>query len=630
MQNYRPEIDGLRAIAVVPVIFFHAGFESFSGGFVGVDVFFVISGYLITSIIHGEIQSGKFSITGFYERRARRILPALFFVCLTCIPFAWVLMTPDQLTDFAQSLIAVILFSSNVLFWQEAGYFAPAAELKPLLHTWSLAVEEQFYVLFPLLLLLLSRAASRTVLSIIVFITLGSLALSEWASHTYPTAGFFLLPTRAWELGAGAILALTNKDIWRPQLLVGQLGSALGLFLILYAVFVFDENVPFPGLWALVPTLGTVLLILYAQPQTIIGTILGRPLIVGVGLISYSAYLWHQPIFAFSRLRLIDEPAKSTYLYLIALTFCLAYLSWRFVERPFREQRDKIIYSRSGILTSGILITYVLVGFVVFVHVEGSFPKEASAAARPAPEFFEILSDERIDDVRYGYCQYDAGLATTGIKPFLENWKCFGDSDQLVNSNIAIFGDSIAGDKAAAIRMNGFDVMQLGGSYCPLAPSLMNKTCAQLADAFMQAIQQHPVENIWLAASFSTNELASSKIDELIEYWSATGIAVTIFSPMPVYNQFSSQFFANIESGRRFSPDLTSHERFFSPGIRDKFAKAGFTVVNTRAIFCSLTPECDPVADGSPLLIDQHHLSRLGAAKFGAALLANTNLSLQR
>jgi peptidoglycan/LPS O-acetylase OafA/YrhL len=174
--NYRREIDGLRALAVIPVILFHAGIDSFAGGFVGVDVFFVISGYLITSIILEEIEGGRFSIVDFYERRARRILPALFLVMLTCVPLAWLLLLPGDVKEFSQSLVAVSVFASNFLFWHQSGYFDTAAELKPLLHTWSLAVEEQYYVFFPLLLILTWRFGRLTILAILVTIFVASLA----------------------------------------------------------------------------------------------------------------------------------------------------------------------------------------------------------------------------------------------------------------------------------------------------------------------------------------------------------------------------------------------------------------------------------------------------------------------
>ncbi len=214
--KYRAEIDGLRALAVIPVILFHAGFEWFSGGFVGVDVFFVISGYLITTIIISEMAEGKFSMVNFYERRARRILPALFFVMAACLPFAWLWLTPSDLKDFGQSLIAVSFFSSNMLFWLESGYFDTAAELKPLLHTWSLAVEEQYYILFPIFLMLTWRLGVKWISIILSFVFLLSLGLAvlgtQYATNPQITSGtFFLLPTRGWELLVGVFAAFYLK-----------------------------------------------------------------------------------------------------------------------------------------------------------------------------------------------------------------------------------------------------------------------------------------------------------------------------------------------------------------------------------------------------------------------------------
>ena len=205
--KYRTEIDGLRALAVMPVILFHAGFELFSGGFVGVDVFFVISGYLITTILIEDIENKRFSIVNFYERRARRILPALFFVMLVSIPFAWMLLSDAALNKFGNGLIGVSLFLSNLVFWRQQGYFDESAELNPVLHTWSLAVEEQFYVLFPILLVLAWRFGKNKVFWMIVVIAAVSMLLSEWGWRNQATANFYLAPTRAWELLAGSIAA---------------------------------------------------------------------------------------------------------------------------------------------------------------------------------------------------------------------------------------------------------------------------------------------------------------------------------------------------------------------------------------------------------------------------------------
>ena len=205
--NYRREIDGLRALAVLPVILFHAGFETFSGRFVGVDVFFVISGYLITSIILYDMEAGTFSLIRFYERRARRILLALYFVIFACIPIAWLWLLPPDMKNFSQSLVAVSVFASNIFFWIESGYFSTAAEYKPLLHTWSLSLEEQYYVLFPLFMLLAWHLGKKWIVGLLIVMAIVSLTAAQWGSLNIPSATFFLLPTRGWELLFGTFIA---------------------------------------------------------------------------------------------------------------------------------------------------------------------------------------------------------------------------------------------------------------------------------------------------------------------------------------------------------------------------------------------------------------------------------------
>ena len=347
--KYRAEIDGLRALAVLPVILFHAGFEWFSGGFVGVDVFFVISGYLITTIIISEMAEGKFSIVNFYERRARRILPALFFVMAACLPFAWLWLTPTDLKDFGQSLVAVSTFSSNILFWLESGYFDTAAELKPLLHTWSLAVEEQYYILFPIFLMLTWRLGIKWVLVFLSVVFLLSLGIAQWSAYKSPSTAFFLLPTRGWELLIGVFAAFYLK--YNPHLKSHTLNQALSLFgfgMIVYSIIAFDETTPFPSLYALIPTIGTGLLILCAVPKTYVHKLLSLRFIVGIGLISYSAYLWHQPLLAFTRHRLLGEVSELILIALCLISLVFAWFSWKFVEAPFRNKktftRNKIFF----------------------------------------------------------------------------------------------------------------------------------------------------------------------------------------------------------------------------------------------------------------------------------------------
>lgn len=339
--DYRKEIDGLRAVAVLPAIFFHAGFQTFSGGFVGVDVFFVISGYLITSIILAERQAGTFTLLNFYERRARRILPALFVVMFACLPLAWLWSPPSEMKSFSDSLVAVSVSASNILFWLTSGYFERDAELKPLLHTWSLAVEEQYYLLFPLFLLLMWRLGKRWIFVSLAVMTVIGLASAQRFINVSPQGTYYLLPTRGWEILIGALVAFhffgnTNPNFKKS---VSEIGSATGLALIAYAVTAFDKHTPFPSVYTLVPTLGTALIILFGTQQTVIGKLLSNKLFVGIGLISYSAYLWHQPLFAFARQRAVDEPGKFLLLSLALVAIGLAFLTWKYIEAPFRSGR---------------------------------------------------------------------------------------------------------------------------------------------------------------------------------------------------------------------------------------------------------------------------------------------------
>lgn len=346
--KYRSEIDGLRAFAVLPVILFHAGFGLFGGGYVGVDVFFVISGFLITGILADDLDRGTYSILDFYERRARRILPALFFVIAVSIPAALAVMMPRQALDFAQSIIATVTFTSNILFWVEADYFAPTAELKPLLHTWSLAVEEQYYIVFPLLLALLWRIGRGATVWVIGAVAVASLIACQWAVTRHPEAAFYLLPFRAWELFVGSLCAFYMRAGPRT----GHDAPALaGLALILGSIFVFDDHTPFPSVYALAPVLGTALILVFAQSGTLTARVLSFRPFVWVGLISYSAYLWHQPLFAFARIPMISAPSPALMLGLSAASLGLAYLSWRFVEGPFRN-RSAPVLGRRGVLFS--------------------------------------------------------------------------------------------------------------------------------------------------------------------------------------------------------------------------------------------------------------------------------------
>ena len=329
--RYRAEIDGLRAISVLPVIFFHAGFSAFHGGFIGVDVFFVISGFLITSLIQEDRQRGRFSIADFYERRARRILPALCFVLLCSLGAAWWVMNSSDFIKFGQSLAAVAVFSSGLLYVFTAGYFDTTSELNPLLHTWSLGVEEQFYLFFPLILILLSKLGGWALRIGLLALAIGSLWLAQWGTTHFPTSTFYAMPTRAWEMLIGALLALNQARLSQLPQAVCQALSLLGMGLMLAAAVLYDKATPFPSVYALVPTLGAALVIGFGNATTWVGRLLSTRVLVGVGLISYSAYLWHQPLFAFTRLTQGGEPSPVVMFSLSVLTLVLAYATWRWV-----------------------------------------------------------------------------------------------------------------------------------------------------------------------------------------------------------------------------------------------------------------------------------------------------------
>ena len=341
--NYRPEIDGLRAIAVLSITFYHAQMQLFDikwfeGGFIGVDVFFVISGYLITRIILSELQDNTFSLINFYQRRARRILPMLFFVIIVSLPFAWKILLPSDLTEYAKSILASLSFVSNFFFYFSATeYGANSALLKPLLHTWSLAVEEQFYLVFPILAIFVSKLFRKHFLTIFVALSLLSLQLGVEMEERNPDLNFFLSITRFWELAVGSILAYRELNFKiLEEGIAKRILPMLGLYLIIYSILFFDNANSHPSFQTLIPIIGVALIISYASKEELVGKILGSKIFVWIGLISYSIYLWHFPIFAFSRIggKILNNFEKFE---LILLTFILSIISYFVIEKPFRK-----------------------------------------------------------------------------------------------------------------------------------------------------------------------------------------------------------------------------------------------------------------------------------------------------
>ena len=382
--SYRPEIDGLRAIAVLPVVLFHAGIELFSGGFVGVDVFFVISGYLITTIILTDLKQDKFKIVKFYERRARRILPALFFITFSCLPFAYFTLLPNELVNFGRSLVAVPTFLSNVLFWSERGYFGGATELKPLIHTWSLAVEEQFYLIFPVILMLLWYHLRRWTGPFILLTIAISLYLSWFLTALHFETAFYLPFTRAWELMVGAAAAFYGQRLANLGNQYSGILSISGLSLIFYAVLNFDGTTAFPGYAAAMPVFGTFLLIIAGPSRNAVNRALASPWLVKIGLVSYSLYLWHQPVFVFFRhLNLSD------YIVIIGIPLSLIFslFSYRFIETPFR---DKSKFSMKNIFIYSAVASSVSIIFgLILIFNDGFLNRYAEADQKILKQFVE-------------------------------------------------------------------------------------------------------------------------------------------------------------------------------------------------------------------------------------------------
>lgn len=365
--QYRPDIDGLRAIAVLSVLFYHAGINAFSGGFVGVDVFFVISGYLITSIIVREIRVNKFTLFGFYERRIRRIYPALFVTVAFTLLAGALLFDAENYAALGNSTISVTFFLSNVLFWTEAGYFDKAAALKPLLHAWSLSVEEQFYILFPLLMALIARHFKSRFGRWLTGITLASLALNIYWVNRDASAAFYLTQFRAWELLAGSLLAL---DVIPTRIGAGLRNalSLAGITLVLASVVLFDHETPFPGVAALLPVLGSALLIYTGMDGTsLIEKALSLPPFVFIGKISYSLYLWHWPLLVFMKYYLIREPTAAELAACLLAAFMISALSWKYVENPFRV-RSFLAKPRIFVFAGSVMILSLIASAAIYVN----------------------------------------------------------------------------------------------------------------------------------------------------------------------------------------------------------------------------------------------------------------------
>ncbi len=576
--NYRSEIDGLRALAVLPVIFFHAGFSWFKGGYVGVDIFFVISGYLITTIIISEIAADKFSIVNFYERRARRILPALFFVMAVCIPFAVLWLNPFDLKDFGQSLIAVSTFSSNILFWLESGYFDAAAEHKPLLHTWSLAVEEQFYIFFPVILILFWHHGLKRILIFLSILFIASLASAHFSSANSSAASFYLIPTRVWELLAGSFVAfyLNNKNPQQSNLLTEVL-SLLGFIMIIFSIIIFNKTTPFPSLYTLIPVIGTVLLILFAVPKTSMHYLLSFKPLVTIGLISYSAYLWHQPIIAFAKHRLFDEVSEVLLINLCIISLTLAWFTWKFIEKPFRNQ---LFLTRKFIF---ILIAF-FISFFVFIGLLMHLYSEKISERNPNFDYslwdsWSKLDKDRRTKIYAGECQFNGIDGLTNIHDFIQHHSC--KPKKIDKDTILIFGDSVSADAAQSTRYLTGNIIQLGGAGCSILP---NEECKEIYIKLTELLSSG-VTKVMLANHISEKaELSEDYLNKAAKFYSNYDVSIILLPPPLIFKKINCPFF-------KYCSDKASYTEEYYKLDNKLIASSNFYIAPSFALGCMKSPQ---------------------------------------
>jgi peptidoglycan/LPS O-acetylase OafA/YrhL len=487
----RRDIDGLRALAVIPVVLFHFGISPFSGGFVGVDVFFVISGFLITGILYREINAGRFSFVDFWARRARRILPALSVVLLVTLALGWLLFTDKDFSELGRTVRYQSLFISNILFMREDGYFQPASELKPLLHTWSLAVEEQYYVFFPLLMVSLVRHVRhwRWMLLALLLVSFG---LNILCIERKPDFVFFSLPSRAWELLCGAMLAVLPVSR-APKPRVRQATAIAGLIAVLFAVFTFDRTTAFPGWAAVVPVLGAAALIWSgAQGTTWVGRLLSMRALVWIGLLSYSLYLWHWPVYVYANAISSDgiQPWEAGGWILLSLS--IAWLSWRFVELPFREKQ--LLGGSKSVLVAGFIAigAFALLGSLV--RSADGFPQRMTG---------KELAFAKARTWRAGQldCMYVSSDKT------LDRACLIGEKPDVI-PRLMVWGDSHSAALMPALKIASGEVGQPVWLYSmsgcpPILSDDPRQRCRDFNDRTMQQVRRSGIKDVLLASNWT-------------------------------------------------------------------------------------------------------------------------------
>ena len=644
--RYRKEIDGLRTIAVLPVILFHAGALGFSGGYVGVDIFFVISGYLITSIILEEKIEGSFSILNFYERRARRILPALIWVLLLTSITAFLLMSPSELEDYSNSLISVTTFSSNIFFYVESGYFATASDEKPLLHTWSLAVEEQYYIVFPILISSLWFVGRNKLTMIVTIAALISLSFSQYlADAGHKNLNFYLIFSRGWELLFGSLIALLSlherkiKRIWREAL------GLIGLVLIGYSIIFFDKTTPFPSIYGLIPVVGTCLVIIATDATSLLGRFLSHKFLVFIGLLSYSLYLWHQPILAFIRLKTIGEPSIIMIFGAILATFIAAYLSYMYVERPFK---NKTRFPRVLIFRFSFLAIIFVTSFGLIGSLSDGFPDR-------------LQQHVNLDSIQASYLR---DKCHTKGKDYLEpkkacryfgknvEWATFGDS-HMVETTLALANIlEPSGEGVLHLSFSGcppalyFDTVKLGCSdwisesleYLKADQSIKNVLVGFRYSSFLFGAQTNDYPNIpnekpnIQINQFSKTDGESANLREvywvslsaIIDQLLSAGKQVYLLYPIPELPAHIGKLatpFSIFNKGPLINLRETTTREYYlkrNAYILDKFDSlsqhSNLIAIKPFESLCS-SNHCPAVVDGQALYFDDNHLSVFGARR---------------
>lgn len=616
------EIDGLRSLAIVPVLLYHTGWSWMPGGFVGVDIFFVISGYLITRLLVDDIEAGEFSLWAFYERRARRIMPALLLVLAITAIVAATIMVPPDLSRFAQSLIWTILFASNIFFSFNTGYFAAPADSYPLLHTWSLAVEEQFYLFFPLLLWGLSRLITlRWAAVIIAVLTLLSLALSIIASPVQPTLSFYLPLTRSWELWLGSLLAFGAVPNFRWRWL-REILSVLALLLIAWTIFLLPGGIPFPGWIALVPTLGTVGLIRWS-PGTWVGRALASPPLVGIGLISYSLYLWHWPLLALGTYWAMRPLTVWEGTVLVALAVPLSIFSWWAIERPFRNRQ---FLSRVTVLATTVLAIFIVLVVSGTTILTGGLPQRLPPEAARLAAFANDISPKRdaCHELNRPIDPAEACVLGADVPPSMAVW---ADSHG-VELSYAL-GEQLA--------KSGQSVIEFTSSAC--SPSLhysppYRLNCAQHnADVFTYLLAHSAIKTIVIASLVQQDDPVELTqilpgLDEAVSALRQAGRTVVLLYPVPTVDgivpvKLARQQWREGKIDPESYPLTTYQQRL--PGtlaaLDNMVAARKLVAVRPTGLYCP-NGTCLTYRDGIVLYFDFHHPTLSAARLLAVDVLA--------